>query len=90
MVVMKRVEAHAEPLTTEGGNSYLPDGVYANLRNLNNLRLMNTEEKTRCMNRLNRWLSIYFPEYGTVFKDVSGTASLLLLEQAALPEDIYQ
>ena len=67
---------------------YLPEGVYANLRNLNNLRLMNTEEKTRCMNRLNRWLSIYFPEYGTVFKDVSGTGSLLLLEQAALPGDI--
>ena len=69
---------------------YLPDGVYANLRNLNKLRLMNTEEKTRCMNRLNRWLSIYFPEYGTVFKDVSGTGSLLLLEQAALPEDIMK
>ena len=69
---------------------YLPDGVYANLRNLNNLRLMNTEEKTRCMNRLKRWLSIYFPEYGTVFKDVSGAGSLLLLEQAALPKDIVR
>ena len=67
---------------------YLPEGTYAELRNLNNLRLMNTEEKTRCMNRLNRWLSIYFPEYGKVFKDVCGTGSLLLLEQAALPEDI--
>lgn len=69
---------------------YLPEGVYADLRNLNSLRLMNTEEKTRCMNRLNRWLSRYFPEYGTVFKEVSGTGSLLLLEQAALPEDIVQ
>ena len=69
---------------------YLPDGVYASLMNLNNLRLMNTEEKTRYMNRLNRWLSIYFPEYGTVFKDVSGAGSLLLLEQAALPEDIVK
>ena len=67
---------------------YLPEGIYAELRNLNNLRLMNTEEKTRCMNRLNRWLSIYFPEYRTVFKDISGIGSLLLLEQAALPEDI--
>lgn len=67
---------------------YLPDGIYANLRNLNNLRLINTEEKTRYMNRLNRWLSIYFPEYGTVFKDVSGVGSLLLLGQAALPGDI--
>lgn len=69
---------------------YLPDGAYANLRSLNNLRLMNTEEKTRCMNRLNRWLSIYFPEYGTIFKDVGGVGSLLLLEQAALPGDIVK
>lgn len=69
---------------------YLPEGVYAELRGLNSLRLMNTEEKTRCMNRLTRWLSIYFPEFGTVFKDVSGTGSLLLLENAALPEDVIR
>ncbi len=69
---------------------YLPEGLYADLRNINNLRSMNTEEMTRCMNRLNRWLSIYFPEYKTVFKDVSGVGSLLLLEQAALPEDIIR
>ena len=69
---------------------YLPEGTYAELRNLNNLRLMNTEEKTRCMNRLNRWLSIYFPEYGKVFKDVCGAGSLLLLEQVALPGDIIR
>lgn len=49
----------------------LPEGLYAELRNLNSLRSMNTEEMTRCQNRLNRWLSIYFPEYKTVFKDVS-------------------
>lgn len=67
---------------------YLPEGIYAELRNLNNLRLMNTEETTRCMNRVNRWLSIYFPEFKAVFKDISGLGSMLLLEQAALPEDI--
>lgn len=69
---------------------YIPDGVYANLRNLNHLRLMNTEERTRCLNRLNRWLSIYFPEYKTVFKDICGSGSQLLLERAALPEDIIE
>ncbi len=69
---------------------YLPEGLYAGLRNINNPRSMNTEEMTRCMNRLNRWLSIYFPEYKTVFKDVSGVGSLLLLEQAALPVDIIR
>ena len=69
---------------------YLPEGLYAELRNLNNLRLMNTEETTRCMNRVNRWLSIYFPEFRTVFKDISGVGSMLLLEQAGLPEDIIR
>lgn len=69
---------------------YLPEGIYAELRNLNNLRLMNTEETTRCMNRVNRWLSIYFPEFKTVFKDISGVGSMLLLERAALPEDIIR
>ena len=67
---------------------YLPEGLYAELRNLTNLRLMNTEEKTRTMNRIQRWLSIYFPEYTTVFKSVDGAGSMLLLEKAALPEDI--
>lgn len=69
---------------------YLPEGIYAELRNLNNLRLMNTEEKTRCMNRVNRWLSIYFPEFKTVFKDISGVGSMLVLEQAALPEEVLR
>lgn len=42
------------------------------------------------MNRVKRWLSIYFPEYTTVFKSVDGAGSLLLLEKAALPEDILK
>lgn len=69
---------------------YLPEGLYAELRNLTNLRLMNTEEKTRTMNRIRRWLSIYFPEYTTVFKSVDGAGSILLLEKAALPGDMIK
>ena len=69
---------------------YLPEGIYAELRNLTNLRLMNAEEKTRAMNRLKRWLSIYFPEFKSVFKSVDGSGSLLLLEEAPLPEDIIR
>ena len=94
---LNRKTDHKDPkviagLVHEGRYSmpYLPEGVYAELRNLNNLRLMNSEEITRCMNRLNRWLTIYFPEYTTVFKDVSGVGSMLLLEHAALPEDILK
>lgn len=67
---------------------YLPEGIYAELRDLTSLRLRNTQEKTREMNRLKRWLSIHFPEFGGVFKSVDGAGSLLLLEKAPLPEDI--
>ena len=94
---LNRKTDHKDPkviagLVNEGRYSmpYLPEGLYAELRSLNNLRMMNTEEKTRCLNRLERWLSIYFPEYHTVYKDVSGVGSLLLLEQAALPEDVIR
>ena len=94
---LNRKTDHKDPkviagLVHEGRYSmpYLPVGLYASLRNLNNLRMMNTEEKTRCLNRLNRWLSIYFPEYHTVFKDVSGEGSMLLLAKAAIPEDIIK
>lgn len=79
-------------LVREGRYSmpYLPEGMYAELRNLTNLRLMNTEEKTRMVNRIKRWISIYFPEYTTVFRNVDGIGSLLLLEKAALPEDVIK
>lgn len=94
---LNRKTDHKDPkviagLVHEGRYSmpYLPEGLYAELRNLTSLRLMNTEEKTRTMNRIRRWLSIYFPEYTTVFKSVDGVGSLLLLEKAALPEDIIK
>lgn len=46
------------------------------------------KEKMRFISRLKRWLSIYYPEYRTIFMDVTGSRSLFLSEKTVFPEDI--
>jgi len=69
---------------------YIASGVYAELRSLSRIRLNNTEEQTRAMNRLKRWFSIHFPEYPTVYKQLDAKGSILLLKKAALPAEIIK
>ena len=77
-------------LVLEGRFSYpyVPTGVYADLRILNNERLRSTKRLTACKNQIERWLSIYFPEYKQVFKDFEAESSLIILENACLPVDV--
>jgi transposase len=77
-------------LINEGRYSYpyLPEGVYADLRTASNLRFQLTSELTRSANRIQRWFSIYFPEYKDLYGKFDAKSSMLLLKQAALPEDI--
>ncbi|MBR6580636.1 MAG: IS110 family transposase, partial [Ruminococcus sp.] len=42
---------------------YMSEGVYAELRNASNMRFQIEAELTRNKNRIQRWFSIYFPEY---------------------------
>ena len=67
---------------------YMPDGIYAELRTASKLRYQTETELTRVKNRIQRWFSIYFPEYKTVYKKFSAIGSIMLLKQAALPCDI--
>ena len=67
---------------------YLPDGVYAELRTLSNLRFQLQSEITRTQNRISRWFSIYFPEYNNVYGKTDAVSGLMILKQAPLPEDI--
>ncbi len=67
---------------------YLPDGIYADLRNASNLRFSLQSELTRIQNRLSRWFSIYFPEYKTVYGKPDAVSGLMVLKAAPLPEDI--
>ena len=77
-------------LVLEGRFSYpyVPTGVYADLRILNNERLRSTKKLTAYKNQIERWLSIYFPEYKRVFKDFEAESSLIVLENACLPSEV--
>ena len=77
-------------LINEGRYSYpyLPEGVYADLRTASNLRFTLTSELTRSANRIQRWFSIYFPEYKDLYGNFDAKSSMTLLKRAALPEDI--
>lgn len=69
---------------------YIPTGIYAEIRNLSNLRFQTQEEITRIKNRIARWFSIYFPEYKDVYGKVDSVSGMMVLKQAPLPVDIVK
>lgn len=77
-------------LVNEGRYSYpyIPTGIYAEIRNLSNLRLQTQEEVTRIKNRIARWISIYFPEYKNVYGKTDALTGMMILKAAPLPVDI--
>jgi len=77
-------------LVTEGRYSrpYIPEGIYAEIRSLSNLRLQTQEEVTRIKNRIARWFSIYFPEYRDVYGKPDAVTGIAVLKEAPLPADI--
>ena len=79
-------------LVTEGRYTfpYMPEGLYADIRELNNMRIRATDSLTVVKNRMARWFSIYFPEFTSVFGDVKAKSARLLLAEVPLPEDIVR
>lgn len=69
---------------------YLPEGIYADLREAVSSRDRIVKELNAAANRIKRWLKIYFPEYLTVYKNFSAESGLMLLEAAPLPEDVVK
>lgn len=67
---------------------YIPEGVYADLRIMYNCRQKVTKAIISLENQLKRWFKIYFPEYLSIFGNISGQGSMAVLEKAVLPEDI--
>ena len=69
---------------------YLPEGIYADLREAVSSRERIVEELNAVTNRLKRWLKIYFPEYLTVYKKFSSESGLTVLETVPLPQDVVK
>lgn len=68
--------------------SYIPTGIYAEIRSLSNLRFQTQEEITRIKNRIARWFSIYFPEYKNVYGSLQAVSGMMILKANPLPLDI--
>lgn len=79
-------------LVNEGRYSYpyIPTGIYAEIRNLSNLRFQTQEQITRIKNRISRWFSIYFPEYKDVYGNLDAISGMMILKKAPLPADIVK
>lgn len=67
---------------------YLPEGVYAELREAVSSRDRIVKEQGSCANRIKRWLKIYFPEYLKVYRNAFSESGMTVLETAPLPQDI--
>ena len=70
------------------GMPYLPERLYAELRQLALFRDQMQEDRTRYVNRLHRLLKIHFPEYKDAFVKVDGVFAMELLKKAPFPEDL--
>ena len=77
-------------LVVEGRFSepYIPEGIYADLREAVSSRDRILKELNACSNRIQRWLKIYFPEYLQVYRKFDSDSGLMVLEKAPLPEDV--
>ena len=67
---------------------YLPEGIWAELRNLSNTRaeLVRKQNAVKC--RLVATIDEYFPEYTKIFKNVLSRTSEEILKKCPFPEDI--
>ena len=70
--------------------TYMPSGVYAELRNASNRRFVLVEEHTRAKNRLQKWIAVYFPEYKGVYTNIDAKGGFLVLKEASTPEKIVE
>ena len=70
--------------------TYIPEGVYADLRTASNLRFSVEAELTSIKNKLARWFSVYFPEYSDVYDNLEAKSGLAVIKVASMPEDIVK
>lgn len=67
---------------------YIPEGVYSELRIVMESRWQIVKQLVSIRNRVQRWLSLYFPEFHTAFSSWEGKSALIILQEMPTPEDI--
>ena len=70
--------------------TYMPTGVFAELRNASNRRFVLTEELIRTKNRLQKRIAVYFPEYKGIYTHIDAKGGMLVLKTAPTPEEIIK
>jgi transposase len=69
---------------------YIPEGMYSELRNAMETRWRLVKEITEVENRIQRWITIYFPEFNTVFGGWDGMAALMVLKEFPTPVKVIE
>lgn len=67
---------------------YVPEDIYSDLREAVYGRDRIQKELNGTVNRIQRWLKIYFPEYTEIYKVFESKSGMMILAEAPLPEDI--
>jgi hypothetical protein len=70
--------------------SYLPSGVYAEIREASVCRDMIMKQQIRLSNQIQCWLQKFFPEYLECYKEWNSASGLMVLKNAPLPQDIIK
>lgn len=67
---------------------YMPEGIYAEIRDLVYSRDRIVKQQNISANRIQRWLAIHFPEYLGLYTRFDAASGLAVLEKAPLPKDV--
>ena len=67
---------------------YMPEGIYAEIRDLVYSRDRIVKQHNISANRIQRWLAIHFPEYLGIYTRFDASSGLVVLERAPLPKDV--
>jgi transposase len=67
---------------------YLPTGIWAELRDLSNTRKQIRNRMNSILNQIRAILDEHFPEYESVFSNITGKTALHILSYCPMPEDL--
>lgn len=68
----------------------LAEDIYAEIRNLSNKRFALQGDRIRVKNRIAKWISMYFPEYSAIYRNIYSVSGLMILKELSLPKDIVE